>query len=83
MKFLNDNLIYIHNLDVKKLGELLREARNKKYLSVNSVSDFLGLTESSIRNYENGRRTPGINVLYALCEIYNIEIMDLLKNVLT
>lgn len=82
MKFLNDNLIYIHDLDVKKLGELLREARNKKYLSVNSVSDFLGLTESSIRNYENGRRTPGINVLYALCELYNLRIVELIKNIL-
>lgn len=79
MKFMNDNLIYIHNLDTNKLGELLKEARKKKYLSVNSVAEFLGLTDSSIRNYENGRRTPGINVLYALCELYEIDIKHIIN----
>ncbi len=79
MKFLSDNLIYIHDLDVKKLGELLREARRKKYLSANNVAEFLGITESSIRNYEIGRRTPGINVLYALCELYEIDIKHIIN----
>lgn len=78
-KFMNDNLIYVHELDVKKLGELLREARRKKYLSANNVAEFLGITESSIRNYEIGRRTPSINVLYALCELYEIDIKHIIN----
>ena len=81
-KFMNDNLIYVHELDVVKLGKIIKEAREKKYYSINSVAEFLGLTESSLRNYESGRRTPSINVLYALCELYDIKIVGIIKEVL-
>ena len=31
------------------------------------------------RNYEIGRRTPKINILYALCELYGIKIEKIIK----
>lgn len=81
-KFMNDNLIYVHELDVVRLGMILKEERKKKNYSINSVAEFLGLTESSIRNYESGRRTPCINVLYALCELYDLKIITVIKGCL-
>ena len=77
-----DNLIYIHELDTAKLGKILKDKRIEKYYSVNSVTDFLGISSDVLRNYETGRRTPRINVLYALCELYELKIEDVIKEVL-
>ena len=78
-KFMFDNLIFIHELDTPKLGKILKDKRLEKYYSVNSVTDFLGISADVLRNYETGRRTPRINVLYALCELYELKIEDVIK----
>lgn len=78
-KFMVDNLIYIHELDTPKLGKILKDKRIEKYYSVNSVTDFLGISADVLRNYETGRRTPRINVLYALCELYELDIVKVIK----
>lgn len=77
--FMVDNLIYIHELDTPKLGKILKDKRIEKYYSVNSVTDFLGISVDALRNYETGRRTPRINVLYALCELYELSVEKVIK----
>ena len=69
-------------MDKKKLGIFLREARNKKYYSVNLVAEALGLSSSAIRSYEIGRRIPALNILYALCELYELDINKLIKSII-
>ena len=74
-----DNLIFIHEFLTPKLGKILKDKRIEKYYSVNSVTDFLGISADVLRNYETGRRSPRINVLYALCELYEINIGEVIK----
>ena len=78
-KFMPGNCIYIHELDTIKLGKALREARLNKTYSASSVCEYLGIKASALRNYESGRRTPRINILYALCELYGIKIEKIIK----
>jgi len=40
------------------------------------------ISESSMKMYEIGERTPKLNVLYALCELYGVDINQILKNAL-
>lgn len=81
-KFFPSELVYIHELDKNELGIQLKNSRENQQFSLKSVADFLLISESSMKMYETGERTPKINVLFALCELYEIDIKILLEKIL-
>lgn len=60
------------------LGEKLRKIRKKSNISATTVAEKLGVSKSTISNYEKGIRTPGIETLEKLAEIYGVNIQDIL-----
>ena len=65
----------------KKMGEKLKIIRVQKGLSQQDVADRLGLTRSAIGFYEAGKRTVDIKTLFKMCDIYNIDINEILKDI--
>lgn len=76
-KFLPANIIYIREIDRKKTGEFLKEARLEKGYSAIEVCKYLGISTGALRNYESGKRIAAVNVLFCLCSIYEIQIESL------
>lgn len=60
VKFLPSNIVYIREIDRKKMGASLKEARHGKGYSAIEVCRYLGISTGALRNYENGKRVPGI-----------------------
>lgn len=60
----------------KQLGLLLQSYRSNANMSQQDVADRLGITRSAIGHYERGERTVDIQLLYKLCDIYNVDIND-------
>ena len=50
----------------------------KKRLSQQQLADWLGLTRSSISNYENNTQTPPADTLVRLADIYGVSVDYLL-----
>lgn len=55
---------------VHGLGERLQTIRKSKNLSQKDVANALGISAAVISNYENGGRTPSIEVLISLASFY-------------
>ena len=73
------DVIYVHEIDNFKLGSLLRERRIELNHSSIEISSFIGISNNSFRNYEKGLRTIPLNVLYVLCELYKLDIIEILE----
>ena len=54
----------------------LKDFRLKKGLKIKEVAQSLNVTRVTIWNYENGKRTPNIDVLIKLAKIYDCSVVD-------
>lgn len=69
----------IKELDKKKFGMNLRKYRIMKSMSINKVSDLIGVDKSTINKYELGYQFPRVDVLYKLLQIYEITFEDITR----
>lgn len=61
------------------IGENLRKCRQQLNFSVEQVREYLGLgSTQSIYKWEEGRSFPQADNLFALMELYGMELKDLL-----
>lgn len=65
----------------KKLGSILGTIRTENNLSQQDVADRLGLSRSAICCYELGKRTIDVQTLFKLCDIYNVDVNEILKDI--
>ena len=54
---------------VQGFGERLQQKRSSIKLSQKEVANAVGVNPSVISNYENGERTPSVEVLVALASL--------------
>ena len=57
----------------------LREIRKKKKLSQVKVSMDLNICREALSHYENGRRSPDIDMLVKMSEYFNVSIDYLIR----
>ena len=60
----------------KKLGEALKMERERCRLTTRQVGEIMDCANSTIVNYELGKRTVSAPVLAQLCEVYGITLTD-------
>lgn len=58
---------------------MLREARKRKGLTLKQVGDMLGISESTLSQYENGKREASYETMLKLGELYNCSVDYLLR----
>ncbi len=56
---------------IKGLGQRLQEQRILKNLSQKQVALSVGVSASVISNYESGERTPSVEILLSLAQLYH------------
>ena len=59
------------------LGKSLVDARKKCGLSQERVAEKLGVKHNSISSWENGINSIDIEILFRICNIFNISINDM------
>lgn len=57
-----------------KFPERLKELRNEKNLSQQLLADKLGTSKSSINMYERGEREPGLEMMEAIADFFNVDM---------
>lgn len=63
---------------MNKLGQKLTQLRQAKSLTQSQLAELVGVEQTSIAHYENGRRTPSMKVLTKLTEALGCSFADLL-----
>ena len=56
------------------LHEKLKMLRQRNNYTQQDIADKLGVTRSTVSNFEIGRRKPEIDVLEKLAAIYNVDL---------
>lgn len=65
------------------LGKNIRILRKKAGLTQKELADKLGMTYSNIGRYENDGTMPPVNTLLELCELFSVNIDDIIHKDLT
>lgn len=65
---------------MNKIGEVLRDAREKAGLTQLELSSKVGVTRSYYADVERGRYTPSLKVLSKLAEVLCIDLNFLKQN---
>jgi len=68
------------DLDMGRLGSKIRENRKRLDLTQSELAKILNISTSTIGMYEQGRRTPPIESLLKLSDIFGIDLTELTGN---
>ena len=60
---------------------LLRQARRNSHLTLQQVANFIGVSESTLWRYENGKIPLTIDKLLQLIRLYDCSITDVIVEV--
>lgn len=77
---LNDPHYVGSPLKEEELGEVLKGVREKEKLSKAEFASAIGITERSLRNYENGVTLPSWKVIESLCDAFGLLPSGLAKS---
>lgn len=67
----------MQNVD-RRIGDKLRKLRLESDFKQEYLADELSVSQKTYSNMENGRSPFSIEILERICEIYRIELVDLL-----
>lgn len=56
------------------LGEQIRNLRKSKKMTLSVMAERVGITTSAIAAYENGARTPSLDILIKIAKLFNVTI---------
>ena len=65
--------------DLTALGQIMREARKKKDLTQQELSDLSHVSVKQIANIEKGQMNPSYLILRALAKVLNISLDSLIN----
>lgn len=63
---------------IQTLPEILKEKRNAVGYTQSETADLLFITRSTYNHYEKGERTPSVEVLVRIAQLYNMNPLDLI-----
>ena len=63
------------------LGQYLREAREKKGLSVRQLAEIVGVSHTTIYDCENDLSEPRISTLKWIAEALDISLIELVERI--
>ena len=76
-----NKMIYRPEYDMKVIGQNLKRLRVAKNLSVDDVREYLCLgSVQAIYKYEKGKSYPQADTMFALMELYEANLYDIIKD---
>lgn len=62
------------------LGARIKARREELGINQNELSDNSGIGRTSISNIEQGRQKPPLSVIYQICNVLNIDVLQVLPS---
>lgn len=64
--------------DYLRLGNKIKELRNSKNITQEEMSDIMGISKTSVVNYETGTRKVPLSLIIRFAEYFKISLDDLI-----
>lgn len=61
-----------------KIGDKIREYREKRKYSQKEFAKLIGVSNSRVSNWENGINRPDVDILKSICEVLDVSPSELL-----
>ena len=75
---ITDTKVFVNGKEEEMtFAEHLLELRKKSGLKQTEIAEIVGISFRTYQTYERGEREPGLSVLIALADYYNISLDDL------
>lgn len=78
-KIMQENYENKNKIIKEVFSKKLKELREERNLSQNTIAQKLGCAVSTYANWEQGRREPSIYDIFNILYIYNIEANELFE----
>lgn len=62
----------------EEVGNRIKQLREEAGLTRTTVADILGISEATLKAYENGQRMLRLDVAYLLAQVYEIDLDQLI-----
>jgi DNA-binding XRE family transcriptional regulator len=69
----------LKSIDKNEIGKAIKHQRLYHGMSLKFVADLLQISETTLKSYEIGARLVRLDVIYALSQIFNMTIDDLIQ----
>jgi len=80
-KYIGSKEVRQEKQNVKKsLGETIKDYRMRCQMTQEFVAESLGVSRQAVSKWETGVSDPSTSNLFALANLFDIEVEDLLKN---
>jgi transcriptional regulator with XRE-family HTH domain len=66
-------------MDLKKIGEFLKELRREKELSQEALAEIFRVSRRTVSRWETGRNLPDITVLLEIADFYDLDLREILN----
>ena len=67
------------NMNQGKIGHFIQECRKQKGLTQEQVGEHLGVSYKTVSKWENGRSLPNPSLYKPLCELLDINLIELFE----
>lgn len=67
----------------KTLGEIIRDKRIEKYLSLRDLAKLISIAPSYLSDIENDRRVPAEEIIRNIVQALDLDADDLMAGILT
>lgn len=65
-------------MNQQEIGRFISDCRKQKGLTQAQLAETLGVSDKSVSRWENGKTMPDLSNYESLCEIFGIQISELL-----
>ena len=66
----------------KKLGDIIREERLNKKMTMKELGEKIGITEGAVHHYEMGIRKMSFDTFANICKALNIDATEITKRII-
>ena len=66
-------------LDQVKTGKFIAQLRKEKGLTQKELADSLGISDKAVSKWETENGMPDVSLMQSICEIFDININELLS----
>src|SRR5574344_466093 len=66
-------------MNQEKIGKFIAKCRKEKNMTQSELAEKLGVTDTSVGNWENARCMPDLSLFKPLCDELNISINDFIS----
>lgn len=65
----------------RQVGIVLKNERDACRLTQREAAHEIGVTINTLMHYEAGRSNIGVTELFALCDVYEIDVVDVVARI--